>query len=71
MTENNDKKKWGRRLGVFIGVATLVSVAFYVCVFRGPDYLEYFKQYSMIIFGIGAVVTTGLTATDVWGKFGK
>jgi len=62
--ENSEKKKWGRRLGCTIAWGVLITVAYYVVLFRGGD-LTWFSEYSKYLtFGLGFLVG-GLTITDV------
>ena len=67
MAENNAKKKFGRRAGFGIGAITLVTVAFYICLFKDVD-LNWFVKYASIIVGVYGFIVGGLTVTDVLGK---
>ena len=63
MAENNEKKRWGRRLGATIGWAVLLNVAFYFAATKGLD-VEWFKTFSgYMTLGLGFLVG-GLTLTD-------
>lgn len=64
MTENNEKKRWGRRLSTTIAWAVLLNAAFYACVFKGID-VGWFQTYAgYMTLGLGFLVG-GLTITDV------
>jgi len=61
--ENNNKKRWGRRMGATIVWTILVSTAFYICLFKGVElswWLEYAKYHT---YALGFIVGT-LTITD-------
>jgi len=63
MAENNNKKRWGRRLGTTIGWVVLTTIAYYICMFKGLDldwWLAYAK-YTTIALGF---LVGGLTITD-------
>ncbi len=64
---NNEKKRFGRRAGGGVVAVTLISLAFYVCIFKTVD-LEWFKIYTSFIVGILGFVITGLTLTDLLKK---
>jgi len=64
---NNEKKRFGRRAGGGIVAVALISLAFYVCIFKTVD-LEWFKIYTSFIVGILGFVITGLTLTDLLKK---
>lgn len=63
---NNEKKRFGRRAGGGIVAASLVTLGFYVCIFKTVD-MEWFKLYTTWIVGIYGVVAGGLTLTDLLG----
>lgn len=67
MPENNQKKRWGRRLG--LGIAALVhfNVFYAVAVLKGLD-LSWVEKPAMFVFGICVFVGGYLTATDIWMK---
>ena len=68
MTENNNKKRWGRRLGLGI-VAILHADVFYgIAVWRGLD-IAWFKDPALFVFGIVLFVGGFLTATDIVNKW--
>ena len=62
--ENNEKKRFGRRAGGGVVAATLITLAFYVCIFKTVD-LEWFKVYTSFIVGVLGFVVSGLTLTDL------
>lgn len=64
---NNEKKRFGRRAGGGIIVASLISLAFYVCIFKTVD-LEWFKVYTTFMVGVYGFVVGGLTLTDLLKK---
>lgn len=64
---NNEKKKFGRRAGGGIIAASLVTIAFYVCLFKSVD-LAWLKLYTTWIVGIYGFVVGGLTLTDLLKK---
>lgn len=65
--ENNEKKRFGRRAGGGIIAAGLVTIAFYVCLFKGAD-LAWLKLYTTWIVGVYGFVVGGLTLTDLLKK---
>lgn len=72
MSENNEKKRMGRRYLGWTLFVLLITVAFYVCLSKGIDFLPYFEKYAMVLGASLVVIVPSLTATDIWGKkFGK
>ena len=65
--ENNEKKRFGRRAGGGIIAASLITVAFYICLFKGVD-LTWLKFYTQWIVGVYGFVVGGLTLTDLLKK---
>lgn len=65
--ENNEKKRFGRRAGGGIIAASLVTIAFYICLFKGAD-LTWLKLYATWVVGIYGFVVGGLTLTDLLKK---
>jgi hypothetical protein len=61
---NNEKKRWGRRLGSTIGAVILITVFFYICLFKGAD-LSWAETYTKYIAFFLGVLVSGLTITDV------
>ncbi len=64
---NNEKKRFGRRAGGGIIAASLITVAFYVCLFVDAD-LAWLKLYTTFIVGVYGFVVGGLTLTDLLKK---
>ena len=63
MPENNNKKRWGRRLGTTVGWVILTTIAYYICMFKGMD-LDWWLGYAKYTtIGLGFLVG-GLTITD-------
>jgi len=62
--ENNEKKRWGRRVGSVIVWGILLTVAYYIVLFKGVD-LSWWSEYGKFMtYGLGFLVG-GLTATDL------
>lgn len=61
---NNEKKRFGRRAGGGIVAVTLITIAFYVCIFNKVS-LDWFQLYTSFIVGVLGFVVTGLTLTDL------
>ncbi len=64
---NNDKKRFGRRAGGGIVAASLITIAFYVCILADVD-LAWLKLYTTFVVGIYGFVVGGLTLTDLLKK---
>jgi len=60
----NNKKRWGRRLGIGIGATILVSIAFYIEIFTGKVGIEPLKAYIGFIALIAGLLIPTLTVTD-------
>lgn len=67
MPENNDKKRFGRRLGLGIAAIIHADMFYFIAVYKGLD-LSWFDKPSMVILGICLFVGGFLTATDLWKK---
>jgi len=67
MENNNEKKRFGRRAGGGIVAVSLITIAFYVCIFNTVD-MDWFKLYTSFVTGILGFVVTGLTLTDLLKK---
>ena len=65
--ENNEKKRFGRRAGGGIIAASLITIAFYICLFKSAD-LAWLTFYTKWIVGVYGFVITGLTLTDLLKK---
>lgn len=66
--ENNNKKRWGRRVKATSIWAVLVTVAYYISVFKGVDMSGWLQYTQYMTYGLGFLVGT-LTITDtVLGK---
>ena len=64
MTENNDKKRFGRRAGATAIWAVCIMETWHVAVFRGMT-LDWFTTIAgFLTLGLG-VVTGALTITDI------
>lgn len=61
---NNEKKRFGRRAGGGIVAVSLITLAFYVCIFSSVD-MAWFKIYTTFITGVYGFVVGGLTLTDL------
>lgn len=61
---NNDKKRFGRRLGTTIGATILITVAYYICLFQGHD-ISWFTTYTKYVSYFLGFLVGGLTITDV------
>ena len=57
------KQTFNRRARTGWAALGLITVAFYLCIFKGVD-LEWFKIYSMIVFTVSGVVILGISVTD-------
>ena len=68
--ENGSKKRWGRRLGATIGAAILVTVAYYVVLFRGAELMWWVEYAKYTTYFLGFLVG-GLSLTDVIGVMKK
>ena len=56
MSNNDEKKRWGRRLGTTVAWAVLLNAAFYVCVLKGID-ISWFQGYAgYMTLGLGFLV---------------
>lgn len=64
MTENNEKKRFGRRAGFGITALVLSTASYYVCLFGGKS-LDWFNTYSAFVVGIIGFIVSGLTITDI------
>jgi len=62
--ENNEKKRFGRRAGGGIITVSLITIAFYICLFKGAD-IAWLTFYTKWIAGVYGVVVGGLTLTDL------
>lgn len=62
--ENNEKRKWGRRAKSAIACGALLTISYYVCLFKGMD-LTWFSEYAKYFTYILGFVVGGLTATDL------
>lgn len=67
MPNNNEKKRFGRRAGGGIIAVTLITIAFYICLFKDVD-LAWLKLYTTWIVGVYGFVVGGLTLTDLLKK---
>jgi hypothetical protein len=67
MENNNEKKRFGRRASGGIITVTLITVAFYICLFKDVD-LTWLKLYTQWIVGVYGFVVGGLTLTDLFVK---
>jgi len=65
--KNNEKKRFGRRAGGGIIAVTLITVAFYICLFKDVD-LSWLKLYTTWVVGVYGFVVGGLTLTDLLKK---
>jgi len=63
----SEKKRFGRRAGFSLGAVVLLTIAFYITLFKEAD-LDWFVKYSTYIVGLLVFIISGLTATDIWGK---
>ena len=63
MAENKNKR-WGRRLYSTIGVTILVTIAYYICLFKGLD-IDWFASYTKYLTYFLGFLVGGLTITDV------
>lgn len=63
----NEKKRFGRRAGGGIVTVTLLTLAFYVCMFKDVDivWLQYYTKWIVMVYGF---VVGGLTLTDLLKK---
>jgi len=60
---NNNKRHWGRRLGLGVAWFIAVTVAFYFCIIRGVE-IDWFTRYAgYLTLGIG-FIDGCLTVTD-------
>lgn len=64
---NNEKKRFGRRAGGGIIVASLITMAFYFCILKDVE-LDWFKVYTTVMIGVYGFVVGGLTLTDLLNK---
>lgn len=64
---NNEKKRFGRRAGGGVIAVSLVTIAFYICLFKDVD-LSWLKLYTTWVVGIYGFVVGGLTLTDLLKK---
>jgi len=69
-TNNNEKKRFGRRAACGFIIVALTTVAFYVCVFRGFD-ISWFAEYTRTMLFILGFVMGGLTITDTVKEWRK
>lgn len=67
---NNGAKRFGRRAMAVIIYAILINGAFFYCTMKGID-IDWFAGYVKYMFGALGFLIGGLTATDIFGKFGK
>ena len=67
---NNGGKRFGRRAIATAIYAVLINVAFFYSTMRGID-IDWFAGYVQYMFGALGFLIGGLTATDIFGKFGK
>lgn len=68
MTEDNGKKRFGRRAFFGEQAIILISVAFVLCMFHFEELdlgLKWFLVYSAFIVGISGLVSGLLTKTDI------
>lgn len=72
MAENNEKKRFGRRAGIGIGVVVLLSIAFFHVVNKlGSDAIllklgvDLFGVYAQMVLGVAFLIIGGLSATDI------
>ena len=70
MAENNEKKRWGRRLGVGIAALVHVDVFYMIAVAKGLT-IEWFQKPAVIILGICLFIVGFLTATDLMNRWKK
>jgi len=63
MPENNDKKRWGRRVGSTVVWFLGTQTAFYVALFKGVDPSWFQYNAGFLTIGLGFLVG-GLTITD-------
>ena len=56
-------KRWGRRLGATIGAVTLITIAYYIAMFKGLD-IAWWLEYGKIMAGILIALIGGLSLTD-------
>jgi len=67
MTENNNGKKFSRRLGLGIAALVHLDVFYAVAIIKGLD-LSWVDKPAMFALGICLFVGGFLTATDLWKK---
>lgn len=63
LPNNNDKKRWGRRVGSTLVWFVALQVAFYVSLFKGVDPSWFQYNAGFLTIGLGFLVG-GLTITD-------
>ncbi len=67
MTENNEKKRFGRRAGFGLLAIALITIFAYFCMFKFVDPeigLKWVMVYSAIVGGIACLIGGILTVTD-------
>ena len=67
MPEENNGKKFSRRLGLGIAAMVHVDIFYAIAVWKGLD-LSWFEKPAMLVLGICLFVGGFLTATDLWKK---
>jgi len=63
-TNGNERKRWGRRLGVTIAWGILLVTTYYIVLFTGNDLVWFTEFAKFMTLGHGFLVG-GLTVTDV------
>jgi len=65
--KNNEKKRWGRRLGSVIGATLLITVAYYIVMFKGLE-LAWWSEYAKYTAYFLGFLVGALSATDIINK---
>ena len=56
-------KRWGRRLGSTVGAMVLMTVAYYISMFKGLD-ISWWTEYAKYVTYLLGFLVGGLTITD-------
>ena len=62
-----NNKRWGRRLGSTIGAVLLITVAFYITLFKGVSF-EWWDAYAKYTLAALGFLVGALSLTDVIKK---
>jgi len=69
MPENNDKKRWGRRL--FVGLLAFAHIDVFYFHGATKGILEHSYKWALLAVGIALFIGGYLTATDIMDRYKK